>query len=380
MESARAGSNDGIPHRVNTVVVGAGQAGLAAGYHLSRLGAPFLILDAHHRVGDSWRKRWDSLRLFTPARYDGLPGMPFPGPGGRYPTKDEVADYLEAYARRFDLPIRLGVEVDSLRRDGGHFEVLAGRQRIVADNVIVASGFDNRPRIPDFSADLDDDILQLHSKDYRNPSQLREGGVLVVGAGNSGAEISVETASAGHETWLSGRDTGQEPTASGSVADRLVTPLMWFAATRVIRVDRRIGRKVRDKFLHPRRGIPRGRVRRKDIEAAGVEWVPRTETVRDGAPCLADGRVLAVSNVVWCTGFTPGLDWIDLPLSTSHGIPEQERGVVPSVPGLYFLGLYFQYTLSSPLVGGVGRDARYVVEHLASARVAVDEGETPLVR
>ena len=376
MELANAGSSDGIPDRVNTVVVGAGQAGLSAGYYLTRLGVSFSILDSHERVGDSWRKRWDSLRLFTPARYDGLPGMPFPGPGGHYPTKDEVADYLETYAQHMDLPIRLGVEVGSLRREGGHFEVLAGGQRLVADNVIVASGFDHQPRIPDFAADLDDDIVQLHSKDYRNPSQLRQGGVLVVGAGNSGAEISVEAASAGHETWLSGRDPGQEPTTSGSVADRLVTPLMWFAATRVIRVDRRIGRKVRDQFLHPRRGIPRGRVRRKDIDVAGVEWVPRTETARDGAPCLADGRVLEVSNIVWCTGFSPGFDWIDLPLSTKHGIPEHERGVVSAVPGLYFLGLYFQYSLSSPLVGGVGRDARYVVDHLASRRVAAEDDES----
>ena len=379
MELAHAGSNDSTPDRVNTVVVGAGQAGLAAGYYLTRLGVSFSVLDAHERVGDPWRKRWDSLRLFTPARYDGLPGMPFPGPGGHYPSKDEVADYLESYARHMELPIRLGVEVHSLRREGRCFEVRAGGNRIFADNVIVASGFDHRPRIPDFAADLDEDIVQLHSKDYRNPSQLRQGGVLVVGAGNSGAEISVEVASAGHQTWLSGRDPGQEPTAAGSVPDRLLTPLMWFAATRVIRVDRRIGRKVRDQFLDPPRGIPRGRVRRKDIEAAGVEWVPRTAGAREGVPYLADGRGLDVSNVVWCTGFTPGFDWIDLPLSTSHGIPEHERGVIPSVPGLYFLGLYFQYSLSSPLVGGVGSDARHVVEHLASERVAA-EGDESVVR
>ncbi len=353
---------------VDTVVIGAGQAGLSAGYHLRQRNVPFVILDAHRRVGDSWRKRWDSLRLFTPARYDGLPGMPFPAPPSHYPGKDELADYLESYAMHFDLPVRLGVEVESLRGSNDSFEVVAGDLRIVASNVIVASGFDHQPVVPELASDLNSEINQLHSLDYRNPSQLSEGGVLVVGAGNSGAEIAVEAAAHGHQTWLSGRDPGQEPTAAGSALDRLLVPLMWFVATRVIRVDRAIGRKVRDQLLDPPRGIPRGRVRRRDIAAAGIERVPRTIGAQDGMPVLDDGRALDVSNVIWCTGFTPGLDWIDLPLAAKHGIPEHDRGVIPDVPGLYFLGLYFQYSLSSSLVGGVGRDAEYVVDHLVARR------------
>ncbi|HEV2892306.1 MAG TPA: NAD(P)-binding domain-containing protein, partial [Actinomycetota bacterium] len=178
------------PERYETVVVGGGQAGLATGYHLARLGRPFVILDAGQRVGDAWRARWDSLRLFTPARYSGLPGWPFPAPAWHYPTKDEVADYLEAYADRFELPVRKGVVVDGLTRQGQRYLVTAGEHRFEADNVVVASGAYACPRVPAFAPQLDPAILQLHSSRYRHPSQLREGGVLVVGAANSGAELA----------------------------------------------------------------------------------------------------------------------------------------------------------------------------------------------
>jgi putative flavoprotein involved in K+ transport len=360
--------NDDLPDQIDTVVIGGGQAGLAAGYFLQRHDIPFVILDAQERVGDSWRKRWDSLRLFTPGRYDSLPGSPFPGPSHHHPTKDELADYLESYAARFELPVHLGVEVQALTRQGEMFETICDGHLIRSQNAIVATGFDNRPNVPSFATELHSDILQLHSKEYRNPSQLKEGGVLVVGAANSGAEISVEVAGQGHPTWLSGRDPGNEPTRAGTLPDRLFTRLMWFAASRVVTVDRAIGRKVRDAFLDPPRGVPRGRVKRKDILAAGIEWVARTKGVRDGYPLLEDGRVLDVPNVIWCTGFTPGLDWIDLTVTDGHGIPIHERGVADGVDGLYFVGLYFQYSLSSPLVGGVGRDAGYVVDHLVSSR------------
>lgn len=194
--------------------------------------------------------------------------------------------------------------------------------------------------------------------------------MLVVGAGNSGAEIALDLAPH-HQTWLSGRDTGQEPVRAGGLASHLVTPLMWFAATRVITVNTRIGRKVRDHFLDPPRGIPLGRVRRKDFPAAGVERVPRVTGVEGGYPRLEDGRVLEVSNVVWCTGFTPGCDWIDLSLPTRNGMPVHDRGIVESCPGLYLLGLLFLYSLSSALLGGVGRDAEHIVGHIASTRSRV---------
>jgi putative flavoprotein involved in K+ transport len=353
-------------HEVETVVIGGSQSGLAAGYHLSRQDLPFVILDEHDRIGDAWRRRWDSLHLFTPGRYDGLPGLPFPGSPSYYPTKDETADYLELYAHQFDLPVRTGVKVEKLSRAGDRFEVVCDSGMLLADNVIVATGAYNNPRVPPFAAELDTSIVQLHSKDYRNPSQLNEGAVLVVGAGNSGAEIAIEVAPH-HQTWLSGRDTGQEPTRAGSRADLLLTPVLWFMATRFT-VNTPPGRKMRDHFLDPPRGIPLGRVRRKDIVAAGIERVGRTTGVKDGYPILEDGRVLDVCNVIWSTGYTPSYDWIDLPLPTHNGVPVHVRGVVESCPGLYFMGLLFLYSLSSALVGGVGRDAEHIVHHMVANR------------
>lgn len=352
---------------VETVVIGGGQAGLAVGYHLSQRGLPHVLLDENHRIGDAWRTRWDSLRLFTPARYSGLPGMPFPAAPLSYPTKDEVADYMEAYAREFGLPVRTGVRVDRLSRVEDRFEVVCGDRSLLAENVVVASGPCHEPRIPPFAAAIDSRIVQLHSSEYRNPSQLRDGAVLVVGAGNSGAEIAVEVAPH-HATWLSGPDTGQEPTRAGSRPDQLLVPLIWFMATRVLRVTNPIGRKVRDRFTNPPRGIPLGRVRRRDITAAGIERVPRTTGADEGRPKLEDGRVLDVANIVWCTGFTPGLEWIDSSVAPRDGLPAHDRGIVPSPAGLYFMGLLFQYSLSSALLGGVGRDAEHLANHIASAR------------
>jgi putative flavoprotein involved in K+ transport len=353
--------------RVETVVIGGGQAGLAVGYHLRQRGLPFVILDENDRIGDAWRNRWDSLRLFTPARYSGLPGLRFPAPPSSYPTKDETADYMEAYAREFGLPVRTGVRIDRLSKIGDLFEVICGADSLLAEDVVVATGGYHHPRIPPFAPDLDESIVQLHSREYRNPSQLHSGGVLVVGAGNSGAEIAIELARH-HQTWLSGRDTGQEPTRAGSLPDQLFTPVLWFMATRVLTLTTPMGRKVRDRFLDPPRGIPLGRVRRKDIAAAGIERVPGMEGVHGGYPLLEDGRVLEVSNVIWCSGFTPGLEWIDLSLPANNGVPIHNRGIVESCPGLYFVGLLFLHSLSSALVGGVGRDAEHIVNHIVSTR------------
>ncbi len=349
------------------MVIGGSQAGMAVGYHLGQRGLPFVILDENDRIGAAWRRRWDSLRLFTPGRYDGLPGMPFPGSPSSYPTKDEAADYLETYARAFELPVRTGVKVDRLSKVGDRFEVLCGGHTLFAGNAVVATGAYINPRIPAFARELDENIVQLHSKDYRNPSRIQEGGVLVVGAGNSGAEIAIELAPH-HQTWLSGRDTGQEPTRAGSLPDRLFTPVMWLMAPRLT-VKTRAGRKLRDRFLNPPRGIPLGRVRRKDFASAGIERVPRMTGVMNGRPVLDDGRLLEVSNVIWCTGFTADYGWIDLSLPTHNGVPIHDRGIVESCPGLYFVGLPFLYSLSSALLGGVGRDARHIVDHIASTRI-----------
>jgi putative flavoprotein involved in K+ transport len=348
---------------VDTVVIGGGQAGLSIGYHLARRDLPFVILDANEQIGDSWRNRWDSLRLFTPARHDGLDGMPFPAERHSFPTKDEMAGYLEAYATELELPVRTGVRVDRLSRNGGGFIVASGDRRFEADNVVVAMSNWQRPRRPGFAGELDSAIVQLHSGEYRNPSQLQEGAVLVVGAGNSGAEIALELAP-DHSTFLSGRDTGHVPFRIEGTAARYVLAdlVLRGAFHHVLTVKTPMGRKVRSKVLA--HGMPLIRTKPQELQAAGVKRVAKTVGTRDGLPLLEDGRVCEVANVVWCTGFDPDYSWIDLPVLDELW-PKHERGISHDEPGLYFLGLAFLYAASSSMLHGVGRDAQRIAEAIA---------------
>ena len=355
--------------RIETVIIGGGQAGLAMGYHLTRRRRPFVILEANARIGDSWRTRWDSLRLFSPARYDGLPGMPFPAPAWSFPTRDAFADYLEAYADRFDLPVRTGVTVERLWHDGTTYVVETAGERFEADNVVVAAGFDRMPVLPDFAGELEPGIVALHSADYHNPAQLRPGAVLIVGAGNSGADIALDLAKS-HRILLSGRHPGQIPWRIDRTSARVLTPMMMWSFSNVLTVRTPMGRRMRARALT--HGAPLIRVKSADLAAAGVERVPRTVGVRDGRPLLADGRTVDVANVVWSTGFRPDGSWIDLPGTDAGADPPQYRGVVEDRPGLYFLGRLFQYALASSMIRGVGPDADYIADHLA-ARARVTE-------
>jgi putative flavoprotein involved in K+ transport len=255
--------------------------------------------------------------------------------------------------------------VDRLSRDGDRYVVAAGDRQIFADHVVVASGAYQKPRIPGFAAELDPGIVQLDPFRYRNPSQLPAGAVLVVGAGNSGAEIAFEL-SRTHRTWLSGPATGHLPVRTGSRWDRLLTPPFWWFASRVLTVQTPVGRKVRPKALTTT--APLERVRPKELAAAGVERVPRTVGVQHGSPVLEDGRVMHVATVVWCTGFRPDFAWIDLPVFDQDGAPAHHRGVVESQPGLYFLGLWFLSAFTSSLLGGVGSDAEHIAEQIAAHR------------
>ncbi len=351
------------PELFETVIIGGGQAGLTAGYYLAKHDRSFVILDANERIGDAWRKRWDSLRLFTPARFSGLPGLPIAAPAWSFPTKDELADYLETYAARFELPVRTGASVDEISGANGRFVVSAGDLCFEATNVIVATGAHQIPKRPAFASELDSRIVQLHSSDYRNPSQLQDGDVLLVGAGNSGAEIAAELAQT-HRCWLAGPRTGEIPVRHGSFPARFGFRLFRFVGHRVLKVDTRIGRKLGPKLTA--KGDPLIRTKVKDLVAAGVQRVPRVVGVRDGLPMLEDERVLGVANVVWCTGFRTDFSWIDLPVFGDDGQPLHYRGVVESEPGLYFLGLVFLYSFSSDVLPNRGRDARYIAKHIAA--------------
>lgn len=353
----------------DTIVIGGGQAGLVVGYELAQRSVDFVILDASARVGDAWRNRWDSLRLFTPVRMNGLPGMAFPGRRNDFVGKDAVADFLEEYAARMELPIRTGMRVERLARDGDGYTVEAGGQTFRASNVVVAMADLQAPKVPDFGPDLDPGIVQLHSGRYRNAAQLQPGPVLVVGMGNSGADIAHELADS-HPTMIAGSPTAAIPFRLESWFGRNIgSRLVKFAMLKVLTTSTPLGRKARPKMLEG--SAPLVRIRPKELAKAGVDRVGRIVGVRDGKPVTDDGRVLDVANVVWCTGFHGGFSWIDLPVFDDAGRPRHHRGVVADSPGLYFVGLFFLHAVWSETIPGVQPDARHVVRHLTARRSAV---------
>jgi putative flavoprotein involved in K+ transport len=347
-----------------TLVIGGGQAGLAVGRGLAERDEPFLIVDANVRTGDSWRNRWDSLTLFTPNWANSLPGLPFPGRDWDFPTKDEVADYLEAYARHFALPIRHRTRIERLTREDGSFVATTRDTTFVAENVVVAMAAYQRRKVPAFADELDPTIVQLHVAEYRNPGQLRDGAVLLVGAGNSGAEIAVELIET-HQVLLSGPSTGTQPFRPDRLSGRLLMPFFGkVVLTRILSKSTPIGRKVLPKLVH--KGAPLLRTKPRDLERAGVIRVARTVAVADGQPVLDDGSRPTVANVVWCTGFDNGLGWVDLPVFDETGEVEHDRGVVASQPGLYFVALKFQHSILSDTLLAVGSDAAHVVDELCA--------------
>jgi putative flavoprotein involved in K+ transport len=352
--------------RVDTLIIGAGQAGLAAGHYLSQRRGSFLILDANDRIGDQWRRRWDSLRLFSPARWDGLPGKAFPAPAWSYPTGCQMADYVEAYAAWFELPVRTATRVDRLAPAGDgsdEYVAIAGDRRFRARQVIVATGAFRVPKVPEVAAELDPEIRQLHSSEYRNPSQLADGPVLVVGVGHSGADIAYETAGS-HRTILAGTSHGEVPfRVLDTWRAHVFLRLLGLAESHVLTIRTPIGRKAssRSRVLP----APLLRVRSAELAQAGVErHEVRVTSAVDGRPALENGAVLDVANVIWATGFRPDYAWIEPSVTGPDGWPIERRGVA-AIPGLYFLGLPFQYGVDSILIHGARRDARYVVERIA---------------
>ncbi len=362
---------------VQTVVIGGGPSGLVMGYYLSRSGEDFVVLEADARIGDSWRRRYDSLRLFSTPTYASLPGWRI-APAATFPTRDEMADYLEAYAARFRLPVHTGTAVRRVSRaPDGRFLVETSRGDYRAERVVVAAGMHQVPQVPAVAAELDPAIRQLTSISYRNPEQLAPGGVLVVGAGNSGTDIALEAAAAGHPTWIAGRHPGQVPFDIDSPASRPAIAVAMFAFRHVLTLRTPMGRKQR--AAHTGHGVNLVRNKLADLDAAGITRIGRIDAVEDGRPVSTDGIRPDVSTVVWCTGSRPDHSFLDLPLEYGDdGLPRHDRGVAEE-PGLYFLGLSFQFALASETIQGLARDARWVVRQLRrGAPTAKPESSTTL--
>ena len=350
--------------RFETMVIGSGQAGLSTGYYLKEAGRSFVIVDAHDRVGGSWLSGMTrSSCSHRPGRSSSLVGVS-PGRAGSARRRTRWSTTSERTPRGSIFPCeRACTSIGSLGTSDGYV-LSVGGDRIEADNVIVASGADQGPEDPFVLSGARPGIVQFHSSEYRNPSQLREGGVLVVGAGNSGADVSLDVVGS-HPTWLSGPDRGHVPVDVDKwFAQNVAFRIIRFVGLHVMTIRTPIGRKAKRKYAS--QGDMLVRVKPKQILAGGVQRVPKTVGVRGGKPVLEDGRVLDVANVIWCTGFRHDLSWIDLPIFGEDGELLHERGVVTTEPGLYFVGLFFQYSAGSDVIPGVGRDAKYVVKHLVA--------------
>jgi putative flavoprotein involved in K+ transport len=338
--------------KYDVIIVGGGQAGLSIGYYLKKTALSFLILDKGSEVGEVWRKRYDSLTLFTPDFYSALPGSTFIGNRQSYPTKDEVANYLKFYAEQNKIPIQHNTEVQELFQTGGGFEIYSNKGIFHAQKVVVATGPFQKPFIPKFSKDLSKDVIQLHSSVYKNPQQLKDGPVLVVGGGNSGAQIAVELSkerevylSVGHKLKLIPLDVGKKS-------------IFWY-------IDKfglyqaskdslfgRLLRKQKDPIL--------GSDLKPLLDSGKIKLKARSVSVKGDTFHLQDNSHIKVNNVIWSTGFWPDYNWINISnLIDVKGFPVHERGVT-SVQGLYFLGLPWLNCRSSALLGGVGKDAEYL--------------------
>jgi putative flavoprotein involved in K+ transport len=346
-------AGEGSRERFDVVVIGAGQAGLAIGYFLAQAGRRFLIVERADSIAAAWRSRWESLALFTPRRYDSLPALSFPGDPDGYPMGDEVVAYLEQYAAAFELPVELESAVRSLDADGGRFVVGLEERQIEADQVVVATGPFQLPLVPALADELAPDVFQTHSTGYRRPSEVPEGTVLVVGGGNTGFQIAKELA-ATHPVHLAvgSRQTPMPQTFLGRDI------FWWLTKTGILKktVESRLGRRVRDRDTligsSPRQ-----------LKRSGVELKPRAVAASGSTVSFADGSELDVDAVIWATGYRPDHSWIKLPVADPNGRVRHRRGVT-DVPGLYFLGLSWQHTRGSALLGWVKDDAEFIAEQI----------------
>jgi putative flavoprotein involved in K+ transport len=357
--------NNGSSRHFEVVVIGGGQAGLAMGHYLRQQGRRFVILERGDSIAPAWRERWDSLKLFTPRGYSSLPGLPFPGDPDDYPSRDEVIGYLERYAETFELPIELNSQVRRLSHEGGRFVLDGDGQRVTADQVVVATGPFQTPYVPKLADELDSGVWQAHSTGYRRPDDVPEGRVLVVGGGNTGFQIAKEL-SVTHKVILS-VGTHQKPLPQ-RVARRDL--FWWLTKTGLIHktVESRLGQRLKD------RDTLIGSSPRQITRRYGVELKPRATAVAGRTVRTDDGNEVPVDAVIWATGYRPDYSWIDLPIVDENGRLRHRRGVT-DVPGLLFLGLTWQWTRGSALIGWVKDDAAFLAEGIA----ALQEAKTRVV-
>lgn len=347
-----------MTERLDVIVVGGGQSGLAAGHFLARQGARFAILDQGPAVGHVWRERWDSLRLITPQPYNDLPGLPFPRTAELFPTKDETAAYLKLYAETFRLPVRLGVRVQGMKRAPSGYALETSDGTLHAAQVIVATGAFQRPIVPAFASAFPEDILQLHSSEYKNPAQIPSGPVLVVGCGNSGAGIAKDLAET-HDVHLS---IGARAWVPRTLLGRDI--FYWLHKLKLmdVTVESRLGRRM---SRAPDAVI--GMSPEAMARACGITLVGRTDAIVAGRAHFSEGAPLRPRTVIWATGLRSDHRWIDVPVFDAGGTPIHRRGVT-AAPGLYFLGLKWQHRNGSSLLGGVGRDAAFIASRVEAAR------------
>jgi putative flavoprotein involved in K+ transport len=344
-------------HR-DVVIVGGGQAGLAMGYHLALQGRDFTILEAAAEPAAAWRSRWDSLKLFTPARYDGLPGRDFPGPPDGYPTRDDVVEYLTGYARELDLPVELNSAVRGVRRTDAGYAVELDDRTYDADQVVVATGPFQTPRMPvELAGGLDPGVVQMHSSDYRRPEDLPTGRVLIVGGGNTGFQIAEELAADRDRAVHLSVGTRQTPLPP-RIFSRELFGVLQATGLMAKTVNSRLGRRLKDRETligsSPRRA-----------KRQGIQMLARTLSASGSQVGFDDGTSLTIDAVIWATGFDVDHSWIEAPVFDQTGRVVHERGVTAS-PGLYFLGLQWLHTRGSALLGWVKNDASYVAEQIAS--------------
>jgi putative flavoprotein involved in K+ transport len=349
-------ASDGAHDRLEVAVIGAGQAGLTTGHYLARQGRRFIILERGDSIAPAWRERWDSLKLFTPRGYSSLPGCPFPGDPEGYPTRDEVIAYLERYAEEFDLPIELNSNVRRLFREDGRFVLELDGRTIATDQVVVATGPFQTPYVPKLAEELDPGVWQAHSTGYRRPVDVLEGTVLVVGGGNTGFQITKEL-SATHKAILS-VGSRQKPLPQ-RVAGRDL--FWWLTKTGLINktVESRLGHRLKD------RDTLIGSSPRELKRRYGVELKPRAILASGRTVTFEDGSEIEVDAVIWATGYRPDYSWIDVPIFDSSGLLRHRRGVT-DVPGLSFLGLTWQHTRGSALIGWVKDDAEFLAGRIAA--------------